>query len=209
MIDPVKKINDETNLALHTQQAIGFAFPFFIPLKTVVRVPSIDKDGKTVDASLQDKVNAGLKSLGSTYWQVPLTMWLRTETEDEGFKLPLDPLISLSGKNIIVRRNVSKSDNRGSIKERWSQDDYEITITGILSSDENNDVQQYVDYLLGYCEAKNEIDIKCDLINNIFKINKIAIESYDFPFTKGVENQAFTIKAYSDDVYNLLIKINP
>jgi hypothetical protein len=207
MIDPIQKLNDDTSLALHHQNAIGFAFPPIIPLKTVVRVPSIDKDGKTVDSSLQNAVDAGLKSLGSTYWQVPIT--LKLDTESNGFKLPLDPLVSLSGKNVIIRRYVSKSEKRGSIKERWSQDDYEITITGVLTTDDTYDVKDYVKALLKYCEAKNAVDVKCDLLNNVFLINKIAIESYDFPFTKGIENQAFTIKGYSDDVYELLIELKP
>jgi hypothetical protein len=55
-----------------------------------------------------------------------------------------------------------------------------------------------------YLEAAESVHIVCDLLNNVFEITRIAIESYDFPFTKGIENQAFTIKAYSDDNYQLL-----
>ncbi len=28
----------------------------------------------------------------------------------------------------------------------------------------------------------------------------MAIESYELPFTKGIENQMFTIKGYSDEI---------
>jgi hypothetical protein len=34
----------------------------------------------------------------------------------------------------------------------------------------------------------------------------MAIEDYALPFTKGVENQMYTIKAYSDDMFDLLVK---
>ena len=41
-------------------------------------------------------------------------------------------MISLQGQNIIVRRHVNKGAVKGTIKERWSQDDYTISIEGIL-----------------------------------------------------------------------------
>src|SRR5690606_21160889 len=57
----------------------------------------------------------------------------------ENFLLPYEPMIDIKGKNNIIRRNVAKwradisnLDTIGSIKERWNQDDYEITITGVL-----------------------------------------------------------------------------
>ena len=95
---------------------------------------------------------------------------------------------------------------RGSIKETWSQDDYEITISGILQGEDlfKDKDTGHIATLRKYLEAQEAIHITCDLLNNVFDIQRICIESYDFPFTKGLENQAFTIKAYSDDNYQLL-----
>jgi hypothetical protein len=204
MADPLRVINDNTNIALSHQMALGFALPPIFPFRTIVRVPQIDKDGKVADESLQKSINDGLQSLGSTYWQVPVT--LKLHTENDGFKLPIDPLIAISGTNKVIRRYVNKSDKRGSIKEHWNQDDYEITITGLLTGDDNNSLQDYMTRLRTYCEARESVSIICDLLNNVFEIFDIAIDSYDFPFTAGTDNQQFTIKAYSDDNYSLLIE---
>ena len=38
------------------------------------------------------------------------------------------------------------------------------------------------------------------------QITRIAIESFSFPHTAGAENQQFSIKAYSDDDFSLLIE---
>jgi hypothetical protein len=138
---------------------------------------------------------------------VPVKLRLNNESEIDGFQLPLDPLISISGKNIIRRRYVAKSKMRGSIKETWSQDDYEITIAGLLQNDNPEWLNADIFDLTRYLEAAEAIHVTCDLLNNVFNITRIAIESYEFPFTKGMENQAFTIKAYSDDNYQLLEQI--
>ena len=39
----------------------------------------------------------------------------------------------------------------------------------------------------------------------IFGISQLAIESWDIPFTSGTINQNYTIQAYSDDIYKLLL----
>jgi hypothetical protein len=199
MADPVKTFNDKTNISLHQQIALGFAMPPLYPFGTIVQVPKIDKDGTVADESLQKSINNGLANLASTYWQVPVTLKLNSETE--GFTLPVDPLLSLSGGNKLVRRYVSKSDKRGSIKERWNQDDYEINIAGIITGDDQYTINDYLQRLRTYCEARESVAAICDLLNNVFEIYNIAIDSYDFPFTPGENNQQFTIKAYSDDNY--------
>lgn len=122
----------------------------------------------------------------------------------DDFTFPIDPIISLSFSNIIIRRHVAKGSKRGSIKERWSEDDVSITITGVLASKQGN-YPTAVKHLREYFEYRGKIDVFSPLLNshNIFSI---AIESLDLPPTKGLENQSFQIKAYSDDVFNLLIE---
>jgi hypothetical protein len=153
----------------------------------------------------KDKFDAEYgKNFESTVFLVPVKLRLEAHGEKGGYQLPLDPLISISGKNIIRRRYVAKSKMRGSIKERWSQDDYEITIAGLLQNEDQEYMNDDIFMLREILEAPEAVHIVCDLLNNVFDITRIAIESYDFPFTKGMENQAFTIKAYSDDHYQLL-----
>ena len=52
--------------------------------------------------------------------------------QEDWWLVPIEPLITLTGRNIIVRRQVSKGKIRGSIKERWTQDDYQVKIEGAL-----------------------------------------------------------------------------
>lgn len=140
---------------------------------------------------------------------------------DEGatwFRLPYEPLISISGKNVIAKRRVAKwnSENSqqltGTIKERWSQDDYEITITGVLMGSllrgNYEDCFPRADFekLKKVLTYAKEIQVACPPLE-LLGINKIVIDDFSFPFTKGENVQAYEIKACSDFSYNLLIKI--
>ena len=66
----------------------------------------------------------------------------RHGTNDPYFQLPYEPLISVSGKNNIIKRDIAKAPNFvGTVKEYWSQDDYEISITGTLLGE--NEIDDY------------------------------------------------------------------
>lgn len=135
----------------------------------------------------------------------PIELKRTNAKENEWWLLPLEPIISISGGNTIIRRNVAKGTGRGSVKERWNSNDYTINITGMLKLyDEYNYPADYVSKLRKILEARETIDVKCKLFE-IFDIERIAVESFDFPFTKSEENQAYTITAYSDDNWDLLI----
>ena len=151
------------------------------------------------------QLQAGQGFYADQFW--PLRIKLASESEY--WHIPVEPLITLSGENTIIRRNVAKSgtltDARGTVKERWSQDDYRITINGLLYNQDNNmypreDVQR----LRYYCEAREGLDVECELFE-IFGITRIVIESYEIPFTKGENRQEYSITAYSDYSFKLLI----
>lgn len=57
--------------------------------------------------------------------------------------------------------------------------------------------------LKNFCEA-GHVKALCPLLE-IFGISQLAIESWDIPFTIGRTNQNYTIQAYSDDIYKLLL----
>jgi len=130
------------------------------------------------------------------------------------YLLPYEPMISISGGNTIVRRNVAKANGLvGSIKERWNQKDYEITITGVLigslltgSVSECYPISDFKK-LKDFMTTPKALKIYCDPLQ-LLGINRIVIEDFTFPFTKGENVQAYEIKAYSDFAYNLLIDIN-
>lgn len=151
------------------------------------------------DAELEEVVRTN--ALG-----VPMVMPLRFQLEESGAKewlFPIEPMISLNGQNILVRRHVSKGTIKGSIKERWTQDDYTVRIEGILMSRDGKYPDEDVATLKNFCEA-GHVKALCPLLE-IFGISQLAIESWDIPFTTGVTNQNYTITAYSDDIYKLLL----
>lgn len=158
-------------------------------------------NGGRPDKEVQDSVNRAqsLFNLGETYWQCPTTL----KSLNAEIKLPFDPVISISGKNIITRRYTAKGRMRGSIKEWWSMDDWDITLSGVLMDNGSRTVDYYQKALRSLLEHPGSIYIINEVLNDVYDIRHIAVESYDFPFTKGIENQAFSFKAYSDGSYSL------
>jgi hypothetical protein len=151
------------------------------------------------DAELEDVVRTNATG-------VPMVLPLRFQLEESGAQewlFPMEPMISVNGQNILVRRNVSKGKIRGSIKERWTQDDYSVRIEGILMGMDGKYPEADVAKLRSFCEAGHVKALNPLL--EIFGINQLAIESWDIPFTSGTINQNYTIQAYSDDIYKLLL----
>jgi len=140
---------------------------------------------------------------------VPLKIKLKSEPDKDYWQLPIDPVITISGKNTIVRRQVLKgygnATKRGSIKEAWSQEDYDVNISGVFISQAGNFPADEITKLRGYCEAREPIQVRSELFV-LFNIDYLVIEDFSFPHTKGTENQLFSLKCYSDDKYDLLIK---
>ena len=64
---------------------------------------------------------------------VPMRMPLEVKSDTSDWWLfPMEPLVSLNGRNILARRQVAKGRARGSIKDRWTQDDWQVNIEGVL-----------------------------------------------------------------------------
>ncbi|SEG39472.1 hypothetical protein SAMN05421847_2189 [Halpernia humi] len=137
----------------------------------------------------------------------------RSSKDENWYLLPWEPMLNIEGANIIVKRNIAKAGKNliGSIKERWSTDDYQITITGAFYGDKmlGKSSQTYPRYemerLRDYLLTAEAIEVLCEPLQ-ILNINKIVIESVSFPFTKGENVQAYEIKALSDFPYNLIYK---
>lgn len=137
---------------------------------------------------------------------VPMVMPLRFQLEEPGAKeweFPVEPMVSVQCQHILTRRHVSKGKVRGSIKERWTQDDYTIHIEGILMSKDGKYPKDDVAILKNFCE-KGQVKA-LSVFLEVFGISQVAISSWSFPFTSGATNQNYTIEAYSDDVARLLV----
>ena len=137
----------------------------------------------------------------------------KSSTDEDWYLLPWEPLISIDANVRIAERYIAKAGKNqiGSIKERWSMDDYNITITGAFYGEKTRgwlaetypreDMERLRDYLL----TPEALEVKCEPLQ-ILNINKIAITSVSFPFTKGENVQAYEIKAKSDFPYDLIYK---
>lgn len=132
------------------------------------------------------------------------------------FLLPYETMINISGKNTIVKRSVAKwkesegvKNRIGTIKERFSQDDWQIDITGVLIGSlltGNVDDCYPIDDFMKLVKVlkKVKVKVKCPPLA-ILDIDTIVIEDFSFPFTKGENVQAYTITAFSDYSYNLIL----
>ncbi|MBK5213638.1 MAG: hypothetical protein JJE55_08270 [Flavobacteriaceae bacterium] len=139
--------------------------------------------------------------------------------DGERYLLPYEPMINISGRNVIVRRDIAKAKTEsgtelgGTVKERWTRGDYEITITGALhgslltGSVEDCFPREDFEKLRDYMTSAKSLTVYCEPLQ-LLGIDQIVIEDFSWPFTKGENVQAYEIKAYSDYDYKLLLDIN-
>lgn len=131
---------------------------------------------------------------------------IKWESESEWWQLPFDPVVAVRGQNKIVKRTVLKvrtsdKERRGTVKELWSQGDYSISIAGVLQSGDECELPETdIRKLRNYCEGRESVDVLSPLLT-LFGIHRMAIESFDFPHTAGLENQTYNLSCLSDDFY--------
>lgn len=130
------------------------------------------------------------------------------EDGEDWWTPPYEPLITVSGENVIVKRNVARSTGRGTVKERWTEGDIKIVISGsfvnYLNPFDYPDAE--VGRLLTLVKRKKPIDIQNELLQ-LLNVNRIVIEKYSLPHSKGENVQNYTIDAVSDDDYKLYIEM--
>lgn len=142
----------------------------------------------------------------------PLSFRRRSESEAY-FTLPYEPIISISSTNNIVKRTVAKNvDIPGTIKERFSQGDYKITITGSLFGEKSVGRQEecfpreHFELLKQYCTHPQGLEVRCEPLQ-LLGINHIVVEEFRFPFTKGENVQAYIMECVSDFTADFLLEI--
>lgn len=121
-----------------------------------------------------------------------------------GYELPNEPLIRVTGMNQMVRTPLDGKNGR--FKEFFALDDYEITIQGIAINEQNPDM--YPDAIIRkireICEG-GDAEVTCKLLS-YFNIKRLAFEKWDFPPMPGVIWQKYEIKCYSDEPFELELK---
>ncbi|WP_281233508.1 DUF6046 domain-containing protein [Flavobacterium gelatinilyticum] len=131
----------------------------------------------------------------------------------ERWLFPYEPMINITSGNNIIKRNVAKQGDNliGTIKERWSRKDFEITVTGVLIGSIMQGKPQdcfpasQFSMLFDFLRHKKEIYIYCHPLE-LLSIYRVVVEDYSFPFTKGENVQAYELKLTSDYSYELLVK---
>lgn len=126
---------------------------------------------------------------------------------------PYEPMMNIASGNNIIKRNVAKQGDKlvGTIKERWSRKDFDITITGVLigsimqGTPEDCFPRDHFIKLFDFLRYSKEIFIYSHPLE-LLGITKVVIEDYSFPFTKGENVQAYELKLTSDFSYELLIQ---
>lgn len=177
-------------------------------------VPIQNVPSPFVDSTTLDGVDKTEYTAFGTPMVQPIKLKKASDTIDNYWLLPLEPLISIEGSNVLIKRKPAKRSKtnkplRGTIKEWWTEDDLTINISGVFINTDLNLSFSTDDYkkLYDLCTCGEVLDIISPQLNDVFGIQQIIIESFDFPHTKGMENQNYTIKAYSDDAWNLLYKL--
>lgn len=126
---------------------------------------------------------------------------------------PYEPMINISSGNNIVKRNVAKQGNQliGTIKERWSRKDFDISVTGVLigsimqgKPEDCFPTDQFIK-LFEFLKHSKEIYVYCHPLE-LLGVSRVVVEDYSFPFTKGENVQAYELKLTSDFDYDLLVK---
>ena len=202
---------------LQYNHAIGqFSIPpYFIGKEG--RIDSIGEDSnkQKVDAlrkmaSTWNDGNSGgrIGKLQNSAVTIPTTFPVRMRILDNGdyWTLPLEPLVSIKSKQVLIKRQVARHQTRGTIKESWALDDYQVNIAGIfVGKDDQTYPREDIARLREIVESRKSIQILCGLLE-LFNINQVVIEDWDIPFTKGKSWQTYTIKALSDEPKELLLK---
>jgi hypothetical protein len=138
----------------------------------------------------------------------PVAIYDDNTAPEKAYVFPFDAIIDVKAKMEIIKRNVAKSKRKGTIKGLWTQSDYEINIRGTIIGESLSDVRDQVKVINDLLSAnKTGFNLYASPDFEALSISRIVVETWDFPFTQGEENQEFTMKAMSDDVYELLIEL--
>lgn len=173
-------------------------YMLFNPVAPAGAAPEMDPLDTLSDEELADLLVTNAKG-------VPMVFPLYFAVEGgPWWLLPYEPQVTIQGSNVLVKKQVSKGEVRGTIKERWAQGDFRINISGILMGEGGRYPSEDVKTLRSYCEA-GKVLVKSPQME-IFSITQIVVENWNIPFTSGKANQAYTIDAVSDDIYKLLLR---
>ena len=73
--------------------------------------------------------------------------------------------------------------------------------------DDAKDLNEQVQELQSILVCGESLAVVNDLLNDGYGITRLVVDSFQFPHTKGMQNQSYTIKCYSDSSINILEEV--
>lgn len=130
---------------------------------------------------------------------------LKPGEKQKKYTFPYEPIINITQKKNFTQRYVAKGKHNGSIKEFWSNGDYEITIVGTIEgmedfnrpTVENNFPVKDMEILRDFLTESPLIQVFNEQLQ-ILDIHEIIITGIEFPFVKGENVLGYVIKALSN-----------
>ncbi len=121
----------------------------------------------------------------------------------DGYQFPIEPMVSIRGRNVIAENLIAKNKDAGTVAEFWQTDSYEIEIKGrLIGEDVGNQVDDDIQKIANKCTLHKKLEVNCPFLT-FFGIQYIVVKDFDFPFTAGENNQEYTIKAISIKPFDL------
>jgi len=124
----------------------------------------------------------------------------------DGWRLPFEPILTVTGSKIIQKTTITGSGRRGTVKELICDGDYRITLQGMFIG-ENGYPLEDMNRLNTIINKQSSVEFQ-SVITDIFGIEKVVIEKPKFPHTKGVKNQAYRLDLTSDIDFLAEIKLS-
>lgn len=125
----------------------------------------------------------------------------------EGYQLPNEPIITITGSKKIVKTaltGVNREDEvqrRGTVKELISVNDYQIKITGRIIDEDDPEryPERIVTKIRNLFELRRALSVNCKM-TDLLGITHIAVDKLSFPGDSGMENsQRYEISGFSDE----------
>ena len=121
--------------------------------------------------------------------------------------IPVDTALFDVHQAKLITRTAVQGRKRGRIKENNGEDDYEITIRGVICGDNGVYPFDHVKNLLDYCRYDQSLGIISRYLNELYDVNEIVIYDYSFEQPEGSQSyQKFELKCWSDEPVEILIQ---
>lgn len=154
--------------------------------------------GASIPQQLLGRIPGVATLLNSTPTEAQLTPVSLRKAQETPWVLPIDPILSVQGRHHIVRRQPLHGNQKGSIKERWGEEDHQVVLQGYFVGAQHYPEDE-IARLHGYFTHNGPIGIITPVLQAL-GLRTFSIIRLTFPPTEGRLNQRYTLEAYSDQM---------